>query len=64
MVREYTYYTMIVLRKHIGWCVVIGNRMIPVLEFMRGPLRKPSTEVQAKAAFKSLSKTYDPDFHG
>jgi hypothetical protein len=37
--------------------------MFQMLEFMCGPLKKPSPELQEKAAFKSLSVTYDPEAH-
>ncbi len=46
---------LVVYRKHLGWCVVLDGRTIPLSAFMRGPLRKPSTEIQEKAAFESLS---------
>jgi hypothetical protein len=32
-------------------------------DFQRGPLRKPSVSVQARAAFESLRENYHPDFH-
>ena len=37
--------------------------MHPLEDFLRGPLCKPSLEVQARAAFVSLYQTYEPDFH-
>jgi hypothetical protein len=45
---------LIVYSKHLRRCVVNDGIMIQLREFMRGPLRKQSPEVQAKAALKSL----------
>ncbi len=57
--------SLIVYRKHLGWCVVIEGRMTQLrkFKFMRVPLGKPSPEVQAKVVFDSLSVSYDPNSH-
>ncbi len=54
---------MIVLRRNLGWCVVIGGRMYPIDDFQRGQLKKPSIKIQAKAAFALLQQENHPDFH-
>ena len=55
--------TKVILREPLGWCAVIRGIMHPLEDFLRGPLRKPRIEVQARAAFKSLFETYQPEFH-
>ena len=37
--------------------------MYPISDFLRGPLCKPSVEVQEMAAFMSLWENYDPAFY-
>jgi hypothetical protein len=55
---------LVTYRKHLGWCVVVDGKMIPLCAFMRRLLRKPSLEIQEKVSFESLSLSYDPDTHG
>ena len=56
-------HTKVILREPVGWCSVIGYRLHRLEDFLRGPLRKPRFEVQARAAFQSLFETYYPDTH-
>jgi hypothetical protein len=35
--------------------------MDPLVDFQRGPLRKPRIEIQAMAAFKALEEDYAPE---
>ena len=60
MVREDS---KIILREPFEWCVMIDGHMPPIADFLRGMLCKPSLEVQTLAAFTSLCKAYEPDFH-
>ena len=46
-----------------GRCVVFGGTRYPIFDFLRGPLCKPSVEVQEMAAFMSLWDNYDPAFY-
>ena len=46
-----------------GRCVVLDGIMYPITDFVRGPLCKPSMEVQEMAAFMSLWEYYDPAFY-
>ena len=55
--------TKVILREPMGWCAVIEGFVHPLEDFLRGPLRKPTIEVQARAAFQSLFETYHPDVH-
>ena len=57
--------TKVMLREPImmGWCSVIGNQRHPLEVFQGGLLFKPRIEVQPKAAFQYLFKTYHPDTH-
>ena len=55
--------TKVILREPMGWCAVIDDYMHPLEDFLTGPLRKPTLEVQARAAFLGLCETYDQDFH-
>ena len=55
--------TKMILREPMDWCAVIDALMQPLEDFLRGQLSKPRLEVQARAAFKALFKTYHPDVH-
>ncbi len=54
---------LVVFRKHLGRCVVVDDMMMPLCAYLREQLRKPSREIQEKAAFESLTVSYDPDTH-
>ena len=47
-----------------GNCVVIHGYMYPLTDFLRGPLCKPTLEVQQRAAFVRMHDQHDVDtFH-
>ena len=47
-----------------GNCVVIHGYMYPLTDFLRGPLCKPTLEVQQRAAFVGMHDKHDVDiFH-
>ncbi len=55
--------TTVVLRKQMGWCTVIGNRMHHLDDFQRRAVCKSRIEVYVRLAFQSLLKAYHPDMH-
>ena len=44
-----------------GNCVVLHGYMYPLTDFLRGPLCKPSLEVEQRAAFSSLFDPHDTE---
>ena len=46
-----------------GNCVVIYGYMYPLTDFLRGPLCKPTLEVQQRAAFSGLFDPHDTDIY-
>ena len=53
----------IIQSKLHGNCVVIHGYMFPLTDFLRGPLYKPSLEVEQRAAFSSLFNPHDTDIY-
>ena len=54
--------TKVILHDSMGWCAVINGFLLPLEDFLRGPLRKPTIEVQARAAFESVIRDLSSGF--